>query len=114
MKILILMTIAMTVHADRSVVIDGAVIDVPEWAQTCEHDPLYCPGGWKHDGTFPLAPLRRALIDAWDQCDTAPRVIICKDELVVSPAECTEYGEPVDVIKCDTGQLVVSPTTCEE
>ena len=113
MKSFIVLAILMSAGAmaERSVVIDGAVIDVPEWAQVCEHDPLYCPGGWKPDGTFPLAPLRAAVLEAWEQCSPSA-IIICEDELAVGPAQCTQDGVPVDVVKCDDGELVIGPATC--
>ena len=114
MKYLMLfLVIAAPVFAGERFVtlMDGSVITVPEWAETCEYDERYCVNGWLPDGTFPILPLREAVLECFDKPE--PRVLICPDGLVLSPSYCTDAvtNEQVEVVDCG-GELAISPSVC--
>jgi hypothetical protein len=111
---------------------NGAVITVPKWAKTCSYDKLYCPNGWKPDGTFPAAQFRGAFLKALaaknleeynrgfaEGSGTIPDE--CKDGgLTFSPATpkpdyCEQYNQVQQCVEtlqypiCEERGLVVSP-----
>jgi hypothetical protein len=109
----------------------GAVITVPKWAQPCRYNKLYCPNGWKADGTFPAAQFRGAFLKGLaakyeeeysrgfaEGSGTIPDE--CKEGLTFSPAlpkpdYCEQYNQVQQCVEtlqypiCEERGLVVSP-----
>lgn len=113
----------------------GQVIEVPKGGEVCKFHKIYCPKGWKKDGSFPFTGGQKFMeavitkikgnayaagyeagVKTCGMTETEKEEIPdCTGELVVSPHIC-KPTEPVETQQCEA-KLVVSPAygpACED